>query len=117
MGKNYNDNEKKYYSISEVSRITGLEAYVLRYWEKEFPSLKPKKNRGGIRTYTKKDIEVVNQINHLRSKEKLTIAGARKKLMMRKPGEVKENMETSARMKTLIGQIKKDVEDILKVFS
>ncbi len=48
--------DKLYYSISEVSRITGLEPYVLRYWEIEFSVLKPKKNRSGNRTYTQKDI-------------------------------------------------------------
>ena len=56
---NLNKDEKIYYSISEVSKMTGLEAYVLRFWEKEFPVLKPRKNRGGNRTYTGKDIEVI----------------------------------------------------------
>ena len=65
--------EKRYYSISEVGRMTGLEPYVLRYWEKEFPSLKPRKNRGGNRMYTTNDIDLVNRINHLRKSEKLTI--------------------------------------------
>ena len=109
--------EKRYYSISEVSKITGLEAYVLRYWEKEFPVLKPKKNRGGNRLYTAKDIELINRINHLRTKEKLTIAGARTKLMMKKGAEKKTHMVSSARVKTLAGQIKRDIEDILKFFS
>jgi len=109
-------NEKLYYSISEASRITGLEPYVLRYWEKEFPILKPKKNRGGNRTYTEKDIELINRIKHLRSKEKLTIAGARTKLMMKRPGEVKTTMRNSARIKTLIGQIRKEIEDLLSFF-
>ena len=69
--------EKLYYSISEVAKITGLKEYVLRYWEKEFDQLKPKKNRGGNRIYTQKDIEIVNRINHLRKKEKLTRVHAR----------------------------------------
>ena len=109
--------EKLYYSISEVSRITGLEAYVLRYWEKEFPVLKPRKTRGGNRTYTEKDIELINRIKHLRSKEKLTIAGARNKLMMKRPGEEKDNIRNSARTRTLIGQIRKEIEDLLRFFS
>ncbi|NOY89005.1 MAG: MerR family transcriptional regulator [FCB group bacterium] len=109
--------EKLYYSISEVAKITGLEPYVLRYWEKEFDVLKPKKNRGGNRTYTQKDIEIINRIIHLRTQEKLTIAGARKKLMMKKPGEEKATMVSSAKAKTLIGQIKKDIKDLLELFS
>ena len=109
--------EKRYYSISEVARLTGLEAYVLRYWEKEFPSLKPKKNRGGNRMYTSKDIELGNRINHLRKTEKLTIAGARNKLTMRRAGEEKQSMVASARARTLIGQVRKDVEDLLEEFS
>lgn len=112
-----NKGEKLYHSISEVSRITGLEPYVLRYWEKEFEVLKPKKNRGGSRIYTRKDIEIVNRIKHLRTKEKLTIAGARNKLMMKKPGEERDTMLSSARAKTIIGHIRKDIEDLLEEFS
>lgn len=108
--------EKRYYSISEVSRITGLEAYVLRYWEKEFTVLRPRKNRGGNRLYTSSDIELINRINHLRSREKLTIAGARTKLMMRRPSEEKAEMTTQARVQTVIGLLKKEIEDLLKLF-
>ncbi len=109
--------EKLYYSISEVSKITGLKAYVLRYWEKEFDSLKPKKNRGGNRIYTQKDIEIINRIKHLRKKEKLTIDGTRTKLTMKKNKEEKKVIQSTAKTKTLIGQIKKDVLDLLKDFS
>ena len=116
MGKS-DGGEKLYYSISEVSKITGLEPYVLRYWEKEFDVLKPRKNRGGNRTYTKKDIAIINRIHHLRTKEKLTIAGARTKLKMKRPSEDKEIMISSAKVKTLIGQIRKDIEDLMKFFS
>ncbi len=96
--------------------MTSLEPYVLRYWEKEFTILKPKKNRGGNRTYTEKDIELINRIKHLRSKEKLTIAGARTKLMMKRPGEAKTTMINSARTRTLIGRIRKEIEDLLRFF-
>jgi len=108
--------EKIYYSISEVARMTGLEAYVLRFWEKEFPVLKPRKNRGGNRTYTEKDIEIINRIKHLRTKEKLTIPGARTRLMMKRPSEEREEMVSSAKVKTMIGQIRKEVEELLKLF-
>ena len=71
---------KMYYSISEVSEMTGVKPHVLRYWETEFPSLKPKKNRAGNRNYRQKDIKAILVIRDLLYKEKFTISGARKKL-------------------------------------
>lgn len=109
--------EKRYYSISEVARITNLEQYVLRYWEKEFPSLKPRKNRGGNRLYTSKDIELVNRIKHLRKSEGLTISGARAKLTMRRGGEEKVETVNRAKIRTILGKMRKDVEDLLELFS
>ncbi len=108
--------EKRYYSISEVAEMTDLEAYVLRYWEKEFPVLKPKKSRRGARLYTSRDIEVVNRIKHLRTEEKLTIAGARNRLMMKRGAEAKTELADKAKAKTLVRQIRKDVSDLLKLF-
>lgn len=72
--------EKIYYSISEVSHITGLEQYVLRFWEKEFPQLRPRKNKAGNRAYKQKDIEIVEKIQFLLYEELYTIEGAKKKL-------------------------------------
>ncbi len=72
--------KKLYYSISEVSKITGLEQYVLRYWESEFPQLKPAKNRAGNRIYTNKDIKLINTIKDLLRDKKYTIGGAKKVL-------------------------------------
>jgi DNA-binding transcriptional MerR regulator len=69
-----------YYSISEVSDMTGVKQHVLRYWESEFPTLRPKKNRAGNRNYRPKDIKAVLVIRDLLYKEKFTISGARKKL-------------------------------------
>ena len=71
---------KMYYSISEVSEMTGVKAHVLRYWETEFPTLRPKKNRAGNRNYRSKDIKAILVIRDLLYKEKFTISGARKKL-------------------------------------
>ena len=71
---------KMYYSISEVSDMTGVKAHVLRYWETEFPSLRPKKNRAGNRNYRPKDIKAILVIRSLLYREKFTISGARKKL-------------------------------------
>ncbi len=70
--------KKLYYSISEVSKLTGLEQYILRYWETEFEELKPQKNRAGNRIYTNKDIDLINQIKKLLREEKYTIEGAKK---------------------------------------
>ena len=70
--------KKLYYSISEVSKITEMEQYVLRYWETEFEQLKPQKNRAGNRIYTNKDIQVILQIKSLLRDKKYTIEGAKK---------------------------------------
>jgi DNA-binding transcriptional MerR regulator len=69
-----------YYTIGEVSDLTGVKPHVLRYWETEFPSLRPKKNRAGNRSYRPRDIKAVLAIRDLLYKEKFTINGARKKL-------------------------------------
>jgi DNA-binding transcriptional MerR regulator len=70
--------KKLYYSISEVSKITTIEQYVLRYWETEFEQLKPQKNRAGNRVYTNKDIQLILYIKHLLREKKYTIEGAKK---------------------------------------
>ena len=70
--------KKLYYSISEVSKITAVEQYVLRYWETEFEELKPQKNRAGNRIYTNKDIQLILQIKSLLREKKYTIEGAKK---------------------------------------
>jgi len=71
---------KLFYKIGEVSRLAGVEPYILRYWESEFPGLAPKKNRGGQRVYLQKDLETVLLIKRMLHEEGFTIAGARKKL-------------------------------------
>ena len=108
--------EKLYYSISEVAKMVRLEAYVLRFWEKEFPMLKPRKNRGGNRTYQKGDIELINRIKHLLYKENYTIEGARKRLRMIKPTPEKAQLKETGKLKTIVGAIRKDIEDLLKLF-
>lgn len=72
--------KKAYYSISEVAKATGLEQHVIRYWESEFPKLKPRKNRAGNRQFREKDITIIKYIKHLLHNEMYTIQGARKKL-------------------------------------
>ena len=71
---------KLFYRIGEMSRLTGLEPYVLRYWETEFPQIKPDKGRSGQRLYKKKDLDTILLIKQLLYKDGFTIAGARKKL-------------------------------------
>ena len=89
--------KKLYYSISEVSRITDLEQYVLRYWETEFEQLTPAKNSSGNRIYTNKDIKLILQIKKLLKEEKYTIEGAKKILKNFNAGEEKEVVEEKAK--------------------
>lgn len=79
--------KKLYYSISEVSKITNLEQYVLRYWESEFDELKPAKNRAGNRIYTNKDIQTILFIKRLLREERYTIEGAKQVLKTYTPGD------------------------------
>ncbi|MDT8435298.1 MAG: MerR family transcriptional regulator [Gemmatimonadota bacterium] len=72
--------EKEYYSIGEVCELTGLKAHVLRYWETQFPALRPTKNRAGNRVYRRREIKLVHLLRHLLYGEKYTIEGARLKL-------------------------------------
>ena len=72
--------KKLYYSISEVSKITDLEQYVLRYWESEFDELRPQKNRAGNRIYTNRDIKLILYIKKLLRDERYTIEGAKQVL-------------------------------------
>jgi len=71
---------KLYYRIGEVSRITGVKPYVLRYWESEFRWMSPQKSRSKQRLYRRRDIEMILLIRRLLHQERYTIAGARKRL-------------------------------------
>ncbi|MES2764750.1 MAG: MerR family transcriptional regulator [Bacteroidota bacterium] len=72
--------QRLYYSISEVADLLGEEQYVLRYWEKEFPLLRPQKNRAGNRAYSPRDIAIVQAIHKLLREERYTISGAKELL-------------------------------------
>jgi DNA-binding transcriptional MerR regulator len=112
--------KKLYYSISEVSKITDVEQYVLRYWETEFEQLKPQKNRAGNRIYTNKDINLIMQIKNLLREKKYTIEGARKILSDGKIEEKKVEEEeipvdlfsTTPSNKKEKPSLRKDLEDI-----
>jgi len=71
---------KRYHSISEVAEMTGLKTHILRFWESEFPLLRPRKNRAGNRAYTSRDIKIVKHIKHILYEEKHTIKGAKERL-------------------------------------
>jgi DNA-binding transcriptional MerR regulator len=87
--------KKLYYSISEVSRITGLEQHVLRYWESQFAELNPAKNRAGNRIYTNKDISLIFEIKRLVREEGFTIEGAKKVLTAKSNGNSDQPVDLS----------------------
>ncbi len=84
--------QKLYYTISEVSKTTGLETHVLRYWETEFQELRPRKNRAGHRAYTDEDIRIVERIRYLLKERGLTIKGAQQVLSAEESGSGDEHV-------------------------
>jgi DNA-binding transcriptional MerR regulator len=72
--------DKLYFRISEVSKLTALEPYVLRYWESEFKLIKPIRTKSRHRLYRRKDLEILFEIKKLLYEEQYTIAGAKKRL-------------------------------------
>ena len=116
MGSTPKQIKKLYYSIGEVSKITELKPYVLRYWETEFKQLSPPKNRAGNRTYRQKDIEVVEKIKNLLYNRKFTIKGAR--TLLNSGEEMEETVDRplenaqEKRSETLI-KVKQELESIL----
>jgi len=72
--------DKLYFRISEVSKLTGLEPYVLRYWESEFKLIKPVRTKSKHRLYRRKDLNIILEIKRLLYEEQYTIAGAKKRL-------------------------------------
>ena len=88
-----NSIKKLYYSIGEVSKITELKQYVLRYWETEFKQLSPVKNKAGNRTYRQKDIDMILKIKDLLYNQKFTIDVARHVLSMPSNAEPEQSSE------------------------
>lgn len=117
--------KKLYYSISEVSKLTEIEQYVLRYWETEFEQLKPQKNRAGNRIYTNKDIQLILYIKELLREKKYTIEGAKKILEdsgQIKPTQIKkeeklviEDVQDELQENTDKSSLKKDLEEIKSI--
>jgi DNA-binding transcriptional MerR regulator len=111
--------KKLYYSISEVSKITDLEQYVLRYWESEFEELKPQKNRAGNRIYTNRDIKLILYIKKLLRDERYTIEGAKQVLKTYTPeNETGEQLELidapGPKTKIKDDQLRADVLEVKK---
>ena len=105
--------KKLYYSIGEVSEITGLKAYVLRYWETEFKQISPPKNRAGNRTYRQKDINLIQDIKDLLYEQQYTIEGARK-ILGRKDGREKKrsNKYLSNDQKVVLSKIRDELKAV-----
>lgn len=109
--------DKLYYSISEVEKITGIRQYVLRFWEKEFALLKPKKNKAGNRSYQQKDIDLINQIKHLLYEEGYTIEGAKSRLRNLRHDTLGPLVAEKMRLQNLLSEIRKELSEILEILS
>jgi len=114
--------ERLYYSISEVGEMISVKPYVLRFWEKEFAALRPKKNRAGNRIYQKKDIELLERIRDLLYHEGYTILGARQKLKSKRekddPGFPNALDDPGPQqIKDELSEIRREVEELIALFS
>lgn len=85
--------EKLFYSITEVAALFNVNASLIRFWEKEFDFLKPRKTAKGNRTYTKKDIENIKLVYHLVKEKGFTLQGAKEKLKQKPAQEINKNLE------------------------
>jgi DNA-binding transcriptional MerR regulator len=106
--------EKLYYKIGEVSEITGVETYVLRYWESEFKIVNPTRTNSKQRLYRKRDLELILEIKQLLYEEKFTIAGAKKKLQKSKAWkdqQMKLELPEKKYREALL-KVKKELEDL-----
>ncbi len=100
---------KRYFTIGEVSELCAVKPHVLRYWEQEFPNLKPVKRRGNRRYYQRQDVILIRQIRSLLYDQGYTIGGARQRMS----GE--ESEDDSNQYKQMIRQMISELEDVLKV--
>ncbi len=100
---------KRYFTIGEVSELCAVKPHVLRYWEQEFPQLKPVKRRGNRRYYQRDDVLTIRQIRSLLYEQGYTIGGARQML------EGEEAREDVNRSQQIIRQVRMELEQILQV--
>lgn len=101
--------DKLYFTISEVSQLCSLKAYVLRYWEQEFTQLRPVKRRGNRRFYQYKDILLVRQIRKLLYEDGFTIEGARFQL-----ANMPEPISQSVKVNTMVKKVIAELEMVLQ---
>ena len=100
---------KRYFTIGEVSDLCGVKPHVLRYWEQEFPQLKPVKRRGNRRYYQRQDVLMIRQIRSLLYEQGFTIGGARQKMSGE---EAREDVTQSLQ---IVHQIRLELEDVLQL--
>ena len=100
---------KRYFTIGEVSELCGVKPHVLRYWEQEFPQLKPLKRRGNRRYYQRQDVILIRQIRSLLYEHGFTIGGARQRLSGE---EAKVDVNQSQQ---IIRQLRAELEDVLNI--
>jgi DNA-binding transcriptional MerR regulator len=100
---------KRYFTIGEVSELCGVKPHVLRYWEQEFPQLKPLKRRGNRRYYQRQDVILIRQIRSLLYEHGFTIGGARQRLSGE---EAKVDVNQSQQ---IIRQLRTELEDVLLI--
>ena len=103
--------DRLYFRIGEVSTITGVPPYVLRYWESEFPALQPRKSGGGQRLYRKRDVAMILEIKKLLYQERYTVAGARRRLTER------EERARRTEARAALQRLRAGLEGILKQLS
>jgi DNA-binding transcriptional MerR regulator len=103
--------EKLYYSIGEVAEMFKVNASLIRFWEKEFEVIKPKKNKKGNRFFTKQDIDNIQLIYHLVKEKGLTLNGAKKKLKDNREDTYNnhEVVKTLTQIKTMLLEIKESM--------
>ena len=100
---------KRYFTIGEVSELCAVKPHVLRYWEQEFPQLKPVKRRGNRRYYQRQDVLIIRQIRSLLYDEGFTIGGARQRLT---GDQAKSDVSQSQQ---IIKQLRIELEQVLKI--
>ena len=110
---------KRYFAIGEVAELCGVKPHVLRYWEQEFPQLKPVKRRANRRYYQQHDVLLVRQIRELLYDKGFTINGARQQLNVKAPAParpvVPQVSEVSEQDKRLTKQLLDELEDVLSL--
>ena len=111
--------DKKYFTIGETARITGIKPYVLRYWESEFKLLRPARRESGQRRYVRKDLETIFTLKELLHEQRFSIEGAKKKLkeLQKKPGEQPELFGEDRAANAFIKEVIQEVKSILKIMS